>query len=242
MGNDNFYRLKQITKYILKKVFQKFTIILCIISIIILLISGFIYYITIDDASYKEDDWSSTPYASEEYISNIQIDGNGNISSSMTAQELWDKMIENGSRVDEYLDGPEDLLKLMNAEAITQFLDTRKNPEEEIDWDSINDINSSEIQGIIKLKRAKEDGTVSYLTYVDSETFQMYIDNYNETGSDEDKQKALSHFTLEKGYVSSSSRNRNNYSRNCNSNSRRFGFISYIYGMANDYGYIFNAI
>ena len=219
MENDNFYKLKQITKHIFKKVFEKLIIILLIISIGIILVFGFIYYITNDDAAYKEDDWSSTPYASEEYVSNIQIDANGNIASSMTAQELWDKMIENGSRVDEYLDGPEDLLKLMNAEAITQFVDTRKNPDEEIDWDALNDVNSSKIQGIIKLKRAKEDGTISTLTYVDSETFQMYIDNYNETGSDEDKQKALSHFTLEKGYISSTSRSRNNYSRNCNSNS-----------------------
>lgn len=63
---------------------------------------------------------------------------------------------KNNSRVDEYLDGPEDLLKLMNAEIITNYPDTRANPDEEIDWDTLNkNIDSNEVQGIIKFKEQK---------------------------------------------------------------------------------------
>ena len=114
--------------------------------------------------------------------------------------------MKNGSRVNEYLDGPEELLKMMNAEMITNYLDTRKDPTEPIDWKKINrDVNSKTVQGIIKLKRAFDNGKTSIITYTDPATFQMYIDNYNASGSEEDKQKALSHFTLEKGYSNSAS-------------------------------------
>lgn len=167
------------------------------IILIIILICCFCYYLTIDDGVYKENDMSNAPYAVSTYTDSINIDENGQATSSMTAQELWDKMKENDNRGLYYLDLPEELLKLMNAELVTQFLDTRKNPDDPINWDSMNDINSKNIQGIVKLKRADASGNIFTMTYVDQETFQEYIDKYNSTGSEEDKKIALSHFTLE---------------------------------------------
>ena len=161
-----------------------------------------------EDGSYKDGDSSNTPYAVQQHTSNVNIDSDGNIVSGMTAQELWDQMIEDGSRVDKYLGGPEELQKLINAQRVTDYLDTRGEDEidEEIDWETLNnDVNSTNIQGIIKLKRAKADGTVSTLIYADPETFQSYVDEYNSSGSEEDKQRALKYFTLEKGYKSNSS-------------------------------------
>ena len=154
-----------------------------------------------EDGSYKDGDSSNTPYAVQQHTSNVNIDSDGNIVSGMTAQELWDQMIEDGSRVDKYLGGPEELQKLINAQRVTDYLDTRGEDEidEEIDWETLNnDVNSTNIQGIIKLKRAKADGTVSTLIYADPETFQSYVDEYNSSGSEEDKQRALKYFTLEK--------------------------------------------
>ena len=169
--------------------------------IIIVLLAGFTYQIDLDEGILKEDDWSNTPYAASTFVNGATINEDGTISFSTTAEELWDKMIENGSNIKQYLDSPEELARLMKAELVTQFPDTRSNPDEEIDWDSI--INGDTMQGIIKFKRADTEGNRSTMTYVDQATFQSYIDEYNKTGSEEAKQNALSHFTLKKGASSS---------------------------------------
>ena len=169
------------------------------IILIIIIVASLIHELTVQDGEYRADDWTSIPYAASQFTSNIEIDENGNLITSMTAQELWDKMIENNSRVDEYLDGPEDLLKLMTAEIVTNYPDTRPNPDKPIDWDSLNkDVNSNITQGIIKFKRAKSDGTTSTMVYVNKDTFYNWIEEYNETGDENLKNKILTHFTLDK--------------------------------------------
>ena len=202
--NEEFKKIKGIAIFFLKRL----SILLLIVGIIVIVIAAIQYYILLDDGSYKEGDKSNTPYAVEEHTNSVTIDNDGKITTSLTAQELWEQMIENETRVDVYLDSPEELKKLINAQQVTDYLDTRENPNEPIDWKSINeDIDSKDVQGIIKLKREKSDGTVETLTYVDPETFQSYIDQYNQTGSDEFKEKALNHFTIEKGYQSSTGGN-----------------------------------
>lgn len=195
----------------LKKGKSKLKKILVITIIIVLVIlPASTYFITKDDASWKEGDPANTPYAVQEYSGDVSIDGEGKISSGKTAQELWDQMLENGSRVDTYLNNPEELQILINAQRVTDYLDTRPKEEldKEIDWESINkDVNSKDVQGIVKLKRAKDDGSVTTLTYTDPETFQQYIDFYNDSGSEADKQRALSYFTLERGYKTAMSTN-----------------------------------
>ena len=202
MEGNNFNailnRLKRISINILKGAIKTFAPILAIIAIIIILLSSFVHFITIDDGSYKEDDWSSTPYAVSQNTGNSEIDEQGNISTGYTAKELWDKMLENNSRVDEYLDGPEDLQKLMKAELITKFPDTRSNPNDPIDWDAINkDINSKSTQGIIKFKRAKSDGSSSTMTFVNKDTFYEWIESYNATGNQDALNNVMNHFTIE---------------------------------------------
>ena len=170
-------------------------IIIIIAMAILVLLAAATYFITIDDGTYDEDDWSSTPYAAGQYTNGVSANSDGSLSTNITAQELWDKMLENGSRVDEYLDSPEELARLMKAEVVTQYPDTRSNPDEAIDWQNIID-NPDILQGIIKFKRADTSGNKSTITYVDSNTFQSYIDEYNSTGNETAKQNALSHFTL----------------------------------------------
>lgn len=187
---------KKFTKKFLKK-----TIALILISIIVFLfiVPASDYFLTIDDGEYKEGDNTNALYAVSQYTDNVSIGADGKITSNMTAQELWDDMVKNGNRALHYLDTPEQLLKLMNAELVTQYPDTRANPDEPIDWnaDELNDVNSKDIQGIIKLKRADSKGSNYTMKYVDPDTFQKYIDNYNASGSEDDKNIALSHFTLQ---------------------------------------------
>ena len=198
------------------KKLKKYLIIGLLITIAVFLISAFVYFLTIDDANYKEGDKSNVPYNFSMYRSNINISSNGKITARKTAQEIWDEIIKNGGNINHYLDNASELKKLMNAELVTQFMDTRSNPDEAIDWEKINSNTGSdpetreeslEIQGIVKLKRANADGTKTTMTYVDESTYQYYIDHYNDTGAEEDKQIALSHFTIGTNRSSSSSSN-----------------------------------
>ena len=174
-------------------------IILPLVIIVVIIISGAVYVIKKDDGTYKEGDWSNTQFAAGQFIGNTSISYDGKISTNMSAQELWDKLIEEDSRVSVYLDGPEELLKLMNAEIVTNYPDLRPNPDEEIDWDAINsNIDSKDAQGIIKFKRAQSNGTTSTMSYVDSDTFYNWIELYCATGDETARQNALTHFTIEK--------------------------------------------
>lgn len=202
MDNNNIpngiREIAKIAKNVISTALKPFLIILLIISILIIIIAGGVYSILFNDSEYKEGDWSSTPYASSQYTGNVSINSDGSINTTMTAQELWDKMLENDSRVDEYLDTPEELVKLMNAELITKYPDTRPNPDEEIDWDTFNEnIDSNKVQGIIKFGRAQTDGTKIRMTFADSETFYGWIDSYNATGDQSAWNDAMTHFTIE---------------------------------------------
>ncbi len=182
-----------------KKELVRKIIVLITIIVIVIISAASVYVIKKDDGTYKEDDWKNTQFASEQFVNSTTIDNDGKMSTTMTAQEVWDKLKANNSRVSLYLNGPEELAKLMNAEMVTQYLDTRKNPDEEYNWDDIKniDVNSKDVHGIVKLKRAGDDGKTNTMKYVDPETFQSYIDAYNESGSEADKNRALSYFTLE---------------------------------------------
>ena len=149
-------------------------IILIIVIFLMLLLPGSVYYITIEDGTYEEDDWESTPFVATKYTSGIKIDGNG-IKTDSSAQELWDEMIKKNNNIKNYLDKPEELEKLMNAEIVTQYPKIGN--------------SDSDLDGIIQFERHKEDGTSKFLTYVDYNTFSDYIQNSDA--------KALNYFSLD---------------------------------------------
>lgn len=200
MGNDANGLgsiVKNIIKNSLKQVGKAIALKLALpVIIILVLIAGFVLCVKLADGIFKEGDKTNAPYAVSSYTNDISIDEDGNITTELTAQELWDEMLKNKNRATVYLDKPEELQKLMNAQLITQYPDTRKDPDEDYNWDEINDVDSNKIQGIIKLKRADAEGKISTLTYVDPETFQSYIEDYNKTGSEDAKKKAMKHFTI----------------------------------------------
>ena len=194
---------KQATKKTTRVVFRAvmkhgiitFLPILLILAIIIIILAAAVYFITVDDGTYKEDDWGNTNYGASQYVNSVSVNSDGTLSNSSTTQELWDKMIENGCRVDKYLDSPEELARLMKAEIVTKYPDMRENPDDEINWQEIVN-NSDALQGIIKFKRADSNNKKTTMVYANPEEFQGYIDEYNSTGSDEAKNNALTHFTL----------------------------------------------
>lgn len=74
-----------------------------------------------------------------------------------------------------YLKKPEELEKLLNAELITQYPDLGS--------------NATELNGIIKFERHKDDDSSEFLTYLDYSTFTGYVDSNNTD--------ALKYFTLD---------------------------------------------
>ncbi len=193
-------RIKMAVKTIGRIMLIKILPIIFIILLLVVLLSGMTFLDTIQDAERKEGDWSNTPYAASQYTSEVEIAEDGTITTSMTAQELWDELLKNNSNITEFLSGPSELLELMNAEIITNYPDTRPEPDEPIDWDKINrDVNSNQTFGIIKFKRAMEDGKDPVtMKYANPDKFNGWIQEYNATGSEEARKNALTHFTIKK--------------------------------------------
>ena len=205
MSQNDENRVKQIVKKKIKSaiISASTPILIAFIAVIVIAItiSSILNYVFFLDGTVNEGDKSNVPFMASRYSTDAIINYDGTIEASVSAQEIWNTIKENDGRLDEYLEKPEELKKLINAEAITDFLDTRPNPDDPIDWDSIlEDTDSKEIQGIIKLKRATSEGNLFTMIYTDPDTFQANIDRYNETGSEEDKQIALRYFTIERGY------------------------------------------
>ena len=205
MSPNDENRVKQIVKKKIKSaiISASTPILIAFIAVIVIAItiSSILNYVFFLDGTVNEGDKSNVPFMASRYSTDAIINYDGTIEASVSTQEIWNTIKENDGRLDEYLEKPEELKKLINAEAITDFLDTRPNPDDPIDWDSIlEDPDSKEIQGIIKLKRATSEGNLFTMIYTDPDTFQANIDRYNETGSEEDKQIALRYFTIERGY------------------------------------------
>ena len=180
-------------KKAIKLMLKPLLIVVGIVIAVFILLSSFVYYITVDDGTYKEGDWTSPGFGVAQNTKTASVDlSSGNLQTSYTAQELWDKMVEEGSRVDEYLSGPEELAKLMNAEIVTQYPDTRSDPDADINWDEILNIDSNELQGIIKLKRNLTTGT-TVLSNSDiedmQEDYEIYKDEYELKKEQEQKEK-----------------------------------------------------
>lgn len=197
-------QIEQNRKKMMKKtiilIAKPFIIMGLIVFALMITLSASLYYVHLYDVGNQEDDWGNLPFVSDKSLEWAKVFKNGEFETGLSAQQMWDILLDEDGRINYYLDSPAELKKLLNAELVTQYIDTRPNPDEPIDWDAINnDVDSRKVQGIVKLKRqSPDDGSKSSMTYVDPVTFQSYIDEYNETGSEEAKEKALSHFTLGK--------------------------------------------
>ena len=66
--------------------------------IIVVLLAAAIYFITVDDAIFKEAAWENTNYAASQYINNVSIDSDGNT--------IWVDKPESGGGVGSLSDLP----------------------------------------------------------------------------------------------------------------------------------------
>lgn len=144
------------------------------------MVAASLYFITLDDGTYKEGDMGNVPYAASTYIKSIKFTEDGikfiythtdettgellseTKTSSEMAQIIWDEMNKNGATVGNYLNSVEELEELMNAEVITQYPKLDKNVE---------------LNGTIEFERRKTDGTTVKLQFINLENFNKYIEN-----------------------------------------------------------------
>lgn len=133
----------------------------------------------------------------KQYKENITVNDDGTLKGSSTIQEVWNELTKSNDRVKLYLKNSEEFARLIKAEIVTKFPDTRSNPYAPIDIESIKN-TGDKIQGIVKFKRSNAEGKVTTMTYADPGTFWAKIEKYNNTGDETAKNYALSHFTLEK--------------------------------------------
>ena len=172
--------IKKMFFYVIRS-YKKIISIFIIIIFILILLAASLYQIKIDDGTFEEDEWSNTPYVASTYTSSANIGSNG-ITTDSTAKELWEKTIQEGSNIDKYLDSPEELEKLMNAELITQY-------------PKIDTAAEGVINGIIEFERNKTDGTSCKLKYLDKEKFNTYVNSNSITTSE--GTSILDYFTID---------------------------------------------
>lgn len=195
-------------KKIISSVFH-LRLLVVIVLIIVLLVSS-LYIIKGKEIAYAEDNEKNVPANVASLTNNISIDQNGGITSSLTVQQLWNQLVENESNITKYLDSAEDLSKLINAQIVTQYMDTREEPDDEIKWDDIfQDVDSTNVQGIIKMKRADSEGNEVRMTYASRNVFDSYLEEYNYTGSAESREFLRTHFTLEEVVTTEDGNNQN---------------------------------
>lgn len=192
-------------------------IIILLVFVLVVLVPAIIKDLTINEGKQNPNDPKNGPAAANEFINNVYIDENGKLRLEKSIGEFWNEMRQKGNALTKYLNSSQELAKLFSASIATDYPDTRENPDDPIDWNKLDlDTNSTDVQGIIKFKRALSSGDKITMTYLPSSEFQKKIDKYNETGKEEDKEEAMKYFTLEKtlsssgGYVDLGSRALNN--------------------------------
>ncbi len=179
----------------------KILIVASIIAVALILLGASLYSVEKWTVEAREGDPTSAPYMADEYSESAKINEDGTVEIEKSAEEVWDEMTDAGSNIEQYLDSPEEFAKLLNAEMVTQLVDTRPNPDEEINWEEIFKIDSKNTQGIVKFKRADSSGNKTTMSYVTPEEFDALIEEYNSTGSEDARKSVLSHFTIQENQV-----------------------------------------
>ena len=190
---------RQVVKIILKKSMKPLLIGGGIFLVAVIIFSAVTWFLKKLDTKENPDDPKNAPAAVRNFMNDTTIDENGNIISGKSIQELWNELKQRGNRVTAYLNSAEELGKLIYAARALDYPDTRGENviDEPIKWNEL-DINSKEIQGVVKFKRALADGKKITMTYVSPTKFQELMNKYKSSGSEKDKKEALKHFTIEK--------------------------------------------
>lgn len=201
-------RAKKIGKFLATAFNLKIWLIL--IAIIVLL-AGAVYLTAKKESKLNMDDKKNVPAKATAFTGKVKVSSDGKINTEKTPKELWKELKKDESNITEYLDSAEDFSKLLNAQLVSQYMDTRpskqdvqeglaKEPDkdkgettidEDIDWKKLlKNTDSTDVQGIIKMQRrdikeGEEDkDSTTQMTFVDKEKFDEWLEGYSTTESE----------------------------------------------------------
>ncbi len=175
--------------------------IVIIVTIVIIILSVSDYDTKKNVTKENPDDPKNAPAAANGFINNVYLDEEGKLRTEKSINELWKELKEKGNAITKYLNSPQELAKLLSAAMATDYPDTRPYPDIEnpINWNDLDlKVDSTEVQGIVKFKRALASNEKITMTYLPPAKFQEKISKYNSTGKAEDRDEALKYFTIER--------------------------------------------
>lgn len=184
--DEMFAKITNKIKAIVKKQLFILIAIVIIVTILIVGLSSLVYFLDVDAGIENKNDPSNVPGQISIFFDDITIGTNGLLNTDWleTGEELWDRLVEANSNIETYLKNEDDLMKLVNAQIVTQYLDTREDPDQPIDWDKMMKTNGWIEHGIIKLKRADSNGNTTTMTFMEAEQYYSLIDSYNAATND----------------------------------------------------------
>lgn len=176
---------KLLTKLLMKMIFSKIFLIILLIVIIVTIVGSVIkYIIDLDITVYDDSKKGNVSYEVSEYIKCAKVDENGiyfevqdsegNVKRA-TVEDLWKSIENEGTELRQYLDSYEEFEKLIYAEVVTQF--------------PYMGVGNGKLDGTIKFQRHYSNNDVKYLSYINSETFDNYLNSSDEN--------VLDYFTLD---------------------------------------------
>ena len=178
-------------------------IVIILIIVFVLCILGAAFHFFIEENGVEKDKKKNGPNAARNLINSSIISDTGNIELGETIQDTWNKLKKEGNEITNQLSSAEELAKLITAASALDYPDTRQNPDAPINWNDI-DINSKDVQGIVKFKRALSDGNTITMKYVSPSKFGELVTKYRKSGKVKDRDEALKYFTVERTAVSGS--------------------------------------
>lgn len=204
MNKDNtksiIDELKKISKKLVKSLIKRyFIIVLVVFILVVILLSSFIIVIKLDDGKYYEGESEekkvkNVPYTVSEYLKNITFSGTEGIivkddqGNNISIDDVWNKLVENGSDIKNYLSNSEDLKKLIEAEVITQY-------------PKIKGLNNNYLNGSITFEKHTSDGKNVILQYIDKNEFDEKVNNKDKNISnyytlDDNKNVLIGYFEI----------------------------------------------
>ena len=204
----------KIKKILLLVFTSKIFIITMLALIIVIFFASANYIIQLRDTTEEPDNQQNAPGRINQYTNNVTVSEDGSINLSMTPQEFWDQLVREGNRVTNYLSSAQELARIMYVQTATEMLYTGDDPEHATLDSHSFDVNSRNVQGIVKLRRANPNGDTSntiYMRYKSPSEFQSLVSSNNDD--------ALNYFTLETRTTQIGSNNTSGGTTNANSGS-----------------------
>ena len=135
---EEVLNIERFNKIKMQKILKKLLFQVIIMLLIITIVGNPIYYI-IKLLFESVESMPIIPYSAS---NTTNINDDGTFSTTISAQELWDNLIDQGVDLEKYLDTPEELATLVNAQNVMQLPDISSNFNDSNNNNEANKLNA----------------------------------------------------------------------------------------------------